>query len=105
MFTVDELSRTSLSDGFGFSKGAKLMKVPVTARAPFNSNYGPGALLESDSRLYDLENDPRQKAPVDDPAVRERLTGLMLELMAANEAPPEAYVRLGLKQPQAGGSR
>ena len=54
-FTPEELSQASLSEALPFTKGAKLLKVPVTQRSPMFNNYGPGALLESDTRLYDLE--------------------------------------------------
>ena len=59
-FTPEELSRASLSDGFPFTKGAKLLKIPVIERSPMYNNYGPGALLENDTRLYDLRADPGQ---------------------------------------------
>jgi hypothetical protein len=60
------------------------------------NNYGPGALLESETRLYDLEADPGQERPLDDPAVEARMMRLMRELMIANDAPPEALARIGL---------
>lgn len=95
-FSPDELADATLSDGFDFTKGAKLLKVPVTGRSPFYNNYGPGALLESDTRLYDLENDPGQEHPIQDGPVEARLRMLMAELMQANDAPPEAFDRIGL---------
>jgi hypothetical protein len=60
------------------------------------NNYGPGGLLESDTRLYDLASDPGQERPVVNSPEEPRLRRLMAELMAANGAPPEAYERLGL---------
>ena len=68
-FTPEELSQASLSEPFPFTKGAKLLKVPVTQRSPMYNNYGPGALLESDTRLYDIETDPGQAAPLHDAAI------------------------------------
>jgi arylsulfatase A-like enzyme len=95
-FSVEELRAATLAPPFGFTKGVPLLKVPVTARTPMYNNYGPGALLESDTRLYDLAADPHQQHPYHDAAVEARLRGLMAQLMADNEAPPEAYARLGL---------
>ena len=95
-FTPEELAQATLADPFPFTKGAKLLKVPVVERSPMYSNYGPGALLESDTRLYDLAADPGQENPIDDRAVERRLEGLMARLMIANEAPPEAFRRLDL---------
>jgi arylsulfatase A-like enzyme len=95
-FSVEELADAELSDGFDFTKGAKMLKVPVSRRSPFYDNYGPGALLESDTRLYDLERDPGQQHPIRDPAVEDRLRAAMEALMRSNDAPPEAFSRLGL---------
>jgi hypothetical protein len=62
-------------------------------------NYGPGALLDRTTTLFDLESDPNQLTPCTAPDVEARLERLMSELMSANEAPPEAYLRLGLALP------
>jgi hypothetical protein len=64
-------------------------------------NYGPGALLENDTRLYDLARDPGQQQPVKNEEQEARLVALMARLMAANEAPPEAFGRLDLHEPTA----
>ncbi|MFI5015322.1 MAG: sulfatase [Hyphomicrobiales bacterium] len=103
-FTPEELANASLAEPFGFTKGAKLLKIPVIERSPMYRNYGPGALLESDTRLYDLRLDPAQAHPLDDPAEEARLTKLMAGLMRANEAPPEAFARLGLRPAEGQGS-
>jgi arylsulfatase A-like enzyme len=95
-FSPEELSLATLSEPFPFTKGAKLLKVPVIERSPMYANYGPGALLESDTRLYDLLADPGQERPLANPAVERGLERLMVRLMSANEAPPEAFTRLGL---------
>lgn len=95
-FTPEELRDAALAQPFGFTKGVPLLKVPVIERSPMYRNYGPGALLESDTRLYDLVNDPGQERPLDDPGEEGRLADLMARLMAANDAPQEAFTRLGL---------
>jgi hypothetical protein len=95
-FLPEELALATLADPFAFTKGAKLLKVPVVERSPMYSNYGPGALLESDTRLYDLAKDPGQEHPIEDPAVERELERLMVRLMITNEAPPEAFRRLDL---------
>ena len=102
-FTPDELSTATLAKPFGWTKSAPLLKVPVTERSPMYDNYGPGSLLESDTRLYDLVADPGQEHPLDDPQVDARMAGLMREMMARNEAPPEAFERLGLSVPDPAG--
>ena len=78
-----------------------LLKVPVTDRSPIY-NYGPGALLENETRLYDLAADPARNARS---TTRGRSADgrAMAGLMQATEAPPEAFGRLS--RPGAGGSR
>jgi len=99
LFTPEELARASLAEPFSFTKGAKLMRVPVIDRSPMYNNYGPGAFIESDTRLYDLASDPGQDKPLHDAAQEKRLLGLMAALMAENDAPPEAFRRLELELP------
>jgi hypothetical protein len=100
-FSVEELSQASLSEAFGFTRGAKLLKVPVIDRSPMYNVYGPGALLEDDTRLYDLDSDPGQERPLADAEAEKRMVRLMTELMRANQAPPEAFTRLDLPAPTA----
>ncbi len=103
-FTPEELSTATLSEPFPFTKGARLLKVPVIERSPMFNNYGPGALLESDTRLYDLASDPGQERPITDPALEARMIRLMTDLMRANDAPAEAFSRLDVA-PAAGAAR
>jgi len=99
-FTPEELATATISPPLGFTKGAKLLKVPVIERSPMYNNYGPGALLEAETRLYDLKADPGQEAPLGDAVVETRLTALMRRLMEANGAPPEAFTRIALEPDQ-----
>jgi arylsulfatase A-like enzyme len=95
-FTPDELASSTLVPPLGWTKNAPLLKVPVTQRSPMYSNYGPGALLEKETRLYDLQVDPGQNAPLEDLAIERKMVEHMTMLMKANEAPPEAFERLGI---------
>lgn len=94
-FSAAELGTAALAAPFTFTKGMPVLRVPVTQRSPMYNVYGPGALLEDATRLYDLAADPGQDRPLQDPAVEARLAALMRDLMAANDAPPEAFARLG----------
>ncbi len=49
-FTPGELAQASLADPLPFTKGAPVLKIPVTERSPMFDNYGPGALLENEVR-------------------------------------------------------
>jgi arylsulfatase A-like enzyme len=95
-FTPEELAQASLADPLPFTKGAPVLKIPVTGRSPMFDNYGPGALLESETRLYDLANDPGQDSPLSSPGIQRKMTLLMHDLMRANDAPPEAYERIAI---------
>jgi hypothetical protein len=95
-FTPEELSGATLSPPLPFTKGAPVLKVPVRERSPMFDNYGPGALLENETRLYDLSVDPGQNAPLRSSEATEGMIDLMRELMIAADAPPESFARIGL---------
>ncbi|TIS55278.1 MAG: sulfatase [Mesorhizobium sp.] len=95
-FTPQELARASLARPLPFTKGAPVLKIPVTERSPMFDNYGPGALLENETRLYDLTNDPGQTTPLSSPDIDRKMMLLMHDLMRANDAPPEAYTRVAV---------
>ncbi|MEJ1158437.1 sulfatase [Prosthecomicrobium sp. N25] len=97
MFTPEEMQATTLAPPRSFTKGVPLLKVPVIHRSPFYDNYGPGCLLEKETRLYDLAADPGQDTPLADPNAEARMVSLMRRLMAETDAPPEAYARVGLE--------
>ena len=76
-----------LAEPFGFSKGCRLLR---TQGHPRTKQHEYGTLL------FDLEQDPRQEAPLDDAVLEQRMQGLLREQLEACEAPPEQYERLGL---------
>ena len=79
LFTPEELSTATLSPPFPFTKGVPLLRVPVIERSPMYRNYGPGALIDRETVLFDLQRDPDQLRPIHDPEVEGRLSGLMAE--------------------------
>ncbi|MFB8029202.1 MULTISPECIES: sulfatase-like hydrolase/transferase [unclassified Streptomyces] len=86
-FSPAELADLELAEPFAFTKGIRTLRVP--GRTLFNP-YHHGTLL------FDLENDPEQRAPLVDDEAELRMAGLMVELMRANDAPVGQYERLGL---------
>ena len=87
MFTIQELENLQLAEPFGFTKGCLTMQVEArTGRNP----YEHGALL------FDLAADPQQLNSIADKQQERRMIALMVGLMAASDAPPEQYERLGL---------
>ena len=95
-FSTEELAKAELSPPLSFTKGVPVLKVPMLNTSPIYKNYGPGALLENETRLYDLSVDPGQAHPLQDQAQEARLTDLMARLMHEVDAPREAFTRLGL---------
>jgi hypothetical protein len=89
-FGVEELQDIQLQAPFAFTKGCRTMKIKGRSwRNP--SDFG--------HLLFDLPNDPRQETPIRDAAVEARMQKLMGQVMRANDAPAEQYVRLGLAGP------
>jgi arylsulfatase A-like enzyme len=97
LFTPEELAPATLAPPMPFTKGVPLLKVPVIDTSPMYNTYGPGCLLEDETRLYDIVADPGQEQPIDNPALEGRLAAIMARLMAENDAPPEAFARLQLQ--------
>ena len=99
LFHVDELRGAQLSPPLGFTQGVPLMKVPArrNAKGQPAGHQGQGNGYEDTTTvLFDLRDDPEQLKPFRDDAIEARLLDLMAQLMRANEAPPEAFIRLGL---------
>ena len=99
-FTPEELAAATISPPLAFTRGSNVLKIPVIERSPMYDNYGPGSLLESETRLYDLADDPGQERPLRDREAETRLMVLMADLMVANDAPAEAFGRLDLPNPK-----
>lgn len=86
-FSVEELQEIEIAPPFSFTKGCPVMKIPArTPRNPFP--FG--------TMLFDLQEDPGQTEPIQDPAVEERMIQHLVRLMQENDAPAEQFARLGL---------
>ncbi len=90
MFAAKELSELSLSEPFDFTKGCKLMKIPVYNHRQMKGAYDCGDLL------FDTENDPWQKVNIDDEKLKSKLNAEMKKLMEETDAPAEQFNRIGL---------
>ncbi|WP_196258148.1 sulfatase [Pelagibacterium limicola] len=86
-FAPEEFSQAELMEGFSFTKGAPVLRMPGwTIRGPW----------EFGTLLYDLQTDPGQTTPLRDDALETRMADLMVGLMRTNDAPPSQFERLGL---------
>ena len=103
-FTPEELAGATLGGPFGFTKQVPLLKVPVIERSPMYDNYGPGACSRATPGSTTWRPIPARRTRCDDPQAEARMIGLMRGLMASNEAPPEAFARLGFRAPVIGGN-
>ncbi|MBV7485147.1 sulfatase [Bordetella sp. BOR01] len=102
MFHVDDLRGAELSPPFAFTQGVPVLKVPARRndRGQPTGHQGQGGGYEDTTTvLYDLDNDYAQQHPFRDAAIERRLQELMTKIMRDNDAPPEAYQRLGLQAP------
>jgi arylsulfatase A-like enzyme len=89
MFSVQDFDNAELAPPFSFTKGARVMKIPAAPRELRDPrNIG--------TVLFDLEIDPRQAHPIQDPGIEQMMIEHLVHLMRANDAPPEQYQRLGL---------
>jgi arylsulfatase A-like enzyme len=86
-FSVEELQDIELADPFPFTKGCQTLKVPAK-RWPGSHPY--------ETLLFDLESDPKQEHPIQDPVVEAEMVQHMTSLMMENDAPREQFERLGL---------
>jgi arylsulfatase A-like enzyme len=90
MFAVKEFENVELAPPFSFTKGAQVMKIFVLKRDVHDPrNVG--------TVLFDLETDPRQEHPIHDPEIEQMMIAHLVRLMRANDAPPEQFQRLGLR--------
>lgn len=97
-FQANEFDGAELVRDFKFTKGYPVMKLPARkdAKRPPGQGGPPSDLF---NQLYDLETDPQQLKPLDDPELEARFEAELIRQMTINEAPPEAYSRLGLDPP------
>ena len=95
-FSLEELKTAEMAEPFPFTKGVPGMKISgeiVLSRTPDNQK----PMVHYRTELFDLEQDPRQERPIQDPETEARLVREMVDLMEANDAPAEQYRRLGLE--------
>ena len=87
MFGAYELQDITLREPFTFTKGCRTMKIETST---YYNAYRFGNLL------FDLDNDPQQEHPLNDPEIEQKMIETLLELMKKNDAPMDQFERLGL---------
>jgi arylsulfatase A-like enzyme len=92
-FSVEEMRTTEMADApFEFTKGCRLMKIASGGGGGYTNAHSFGNLL------FDIEADPKQQSPLDDPEIEKMMIGHLVREMKKNDAPPEQFERLGLSE-------
>lgn len=89
-FSLEELRQAQWVEGFPFTKGLHVMRIPGTGTG--------SAPATRETLLFDLQSDPGQCAPIQDMETERRMVRCLMGLMRENAAPAEQYVRLGLSE-------
>jgi arylsulfatase A-like enzyme len=87
-FSTRNLQDIRLQEPFSFTKGCRTMKIQRGRPHP----------IELTTLLFDLDADPGQENPLDDPGTERVMTRHLVRLMRETDAPEEQYRRLGLKR-------
>ena len=98
LFTVEELRNATLAPPFDFTQGVPVLKVPAIPTSPAYLRHGAGVQILTGTRLFDLDSDPQQLNPIDNPKVEARMLGQLVQLMQLNDAPKELYQRFDLEE-------
>lgn len=89
-FAPSELSRgVTLAPPFAFTKDCPVLRIPAEGKRQ-------GSCLPT--LLFDLETDPTQEHPLDDPAIEARLCAALAAELSRGEAPSDQFTRLGLSR-------
>lgn len=94
-FSAETLAQSELMPGFPFTEGIPVLRIPAR-KAPDGRVLGQGLIEDTTTVLYDLLNDPGQTRPLQCEETVARLERQMVALMQRNQAPAEAFERLGL---------
>ena len=87
-FTVEEMRTAVMHPPFSFTKECPVMQIQA------GKNWGWRRTKQT--LLYDLETDPKQEHPINDPEVEARMIDHLDRLMRENDAPAEQWERLGM---------
>jgi arylsulfatase A-like enzyme len=87
---LDAMRRAEMAPPFSFTKGCPTVRIPARGWVAEK-----GDVMET--LLWDVQADPQQKQPLDDPTVEARMIEHLIRLMRECDAPPEQFARLGLE--------
>lgn len=99
-YSIEELKTAILSEPFDFTQGVRLLKIKAldtAKRIPLDRGGVGSGFLETESRLFNIIDDPYQKQELDDPKKILELKKAMVSCMQNLDAPKEAYARFGVE--------
>ena len=101
LFSVPEMQTAELAEPFSFTKGCRLLKIRSGRWVDKDTHARIGYVDAEhihENLLFDLETDPGQNHPLDDPALEQKMLDKLVALMEKNDAPAEQYIRLGIER-------
>lgn len=98
-FSQMELGGAELIHDCAFANGLPVLRVPVVPESSWYKTHGLARMANEPTTLFDVEADPLQKAPIDDPQLHEHFERLLVNMMNYHNAPAEAFTRLELTPP------
>jgi len=99
-FSIQDLAGATLHPSFSFTKGVPVLKLDPRTDGEGQPVEVQGMGFEDwQTALYDLQADPGQTTPLNNPKIERHLCQQLTENMARLDAPPEAYRRFGLQAP------
>ena len=99
LFTADEIRTAQLAQPFDFTKGMPVMRIDAlkdARRVPIHDGVG---FEDVGTKLFDLDSDPKQQSPCEDPTTEARLAAIIARIFAEHDAPMEIYGRMKLEEP------
>ncbi len=96
-FSIEELQSAELSKPFDFTKGAPVMRMRMSGKI---AETGVHCVQNwnGSTGLYDLESDPGQMNPIDDPETTKRMIAMIISELERHDAPIEIYAHYGLER-------
>ena len=112
-FSKDDLSKSTLTNGFSFTKGCPVLKVPCGNKANDDSfaellkdpscpkamsidNNNLVNAANFGTKLFDMMKDPDQLFELNDPIIEARMANLLVRAMKEADSPEEQFERVGL---------
>ncbi len=90
-FPPGQIQNATLVEPLSFTKGMPVLRCGRAEASPLKAD------ADKQHRLWDLQSDPHQNNPLQDPALENRMKDLMVKLMKECDAPAEQYLRMGLE--------